>query len=61
MSSSCFFPFFSYFLETFILTRRLYDKMCEVLLKLMSRFLKKSAYESMHGSKIQDVDCGRSN
>ena len=39
----------------------MYDKMCEFLLKLISRFLKKSAYESMHGSKIQDVDCGRSN
>ena len=35
--------------------------MCEFSLKLISRFLKKSAYESMRGSRIQDVDCGRSN
>ena len=27
----------------------------------MSRFLKKSAYESMCDSKMQGVDCGRSN
>ena len=35
----------------------MYDKMCE----FMSRLVKKSAYESVHGSKMQDVDCGRSN
>jgi len=39
----------------------LYDKMCEFLLKLMSEYREKSAYESLCGSKMQDVDCGRSN
>ena len=39
----------------------LHVKLCEFLLKLMCRFLKTSAYKSMRGSKMQDVDCGRSN
>ena len=39
----------------------LYCKMCDFLLKLRNRFLKKSGYESMRGIKLQDVDCGRDN
>lgn len=33
----------------------------QFLLKLMSRFLKKSRYKNLSGSKLQDVDCGRGN
>ena len=53
--------FLCFFQKSYPQVHILYDKMCEFLLKLMSRFLKKSVYESMRGSKMQDVDCGRYN
>lgn len=39
----------------------LYDKMCEVLRKLISRFLQKEAYVKKFKSDLEDVDCSPKN
>ena len=38
-----------------------YDKMSEVLCKLMGRFLKKEAYEKKFGSDLVSIDCSANN
>ena len=55
-------PVFEDFLELFQRSgpqiHILYDRMCEILRKLMARFLKKESYDSCLGGDLVSIDCG---